>query len=181
MTRRALIACAMLFASPLAAQDINWQLDRINPGFAVQLAYDPGGTYTHRLRGREGPLYVIDSYFEQQQEPSFTVWVNARGNYVGLRTATGLERQYVPHDCKRTIGSCTYTQVEGTTQQTFTRVTTPDPAAGGYNYVEYNGDGSLKLRGFIALDAYGTAGSGFAVDADGTKTTYTLLGVIYPP
>jgi hypothetical protein len=44
----------MLFASPLAAQDINWQLDRINPGFAVQLAYDPGGTYTHRLRGIRG-------------------------------------------------------------------------------------------------------------------------------
>jgi len=171
----------LALATPSAAQDINWQMDRLNPGFAVQLEYDPGGTFTHRLRGRDGALYVIDSFFEKNEQPAFTVWVTARGNYVALKTPDGFERQYVPHDCKRSIGRCTFTEVTGTAQKTFTRVTTPDFASGGYNYVQYDDEGKQMLRGFIALDEYGTAGNGFAIDADGAKTTYTLLGVIYPP
>lgn len=167
------ILCAC--ASIATGQDIRWKSERATPGDYVTIDQSQGGLIHHVFRGKTGNSYITDSNRgpEPKGTPVFTTYTDKDGNYLRWIRSDGYEIQYQPHDCTRTLGQCTYTEVysDGTRKER-TRIT--QATNNGFRYQEFDQDGQFMFGGKIKLDAWGWAGNG-TIDGYKGKQRFRLI------
>jgi hypothetical protein len=100
-----------LAAGQAAAQDIGYKMDRIKAGSTNTFKNFDGMVNTHVFEGKVGEHYVYKTY--NGPDASFP-WIRTRyttptGELVRAEIAGGEVLTYEPHNCVRTLGSCSYT------------------------------------------------------------------------
>lgn len=178
-----LLAVFSTLALPANAQDISWKLPSMKPGDYVSVRQVEKGnrrTQHHLLRGKSGRTFIIDTYEgkKPQGKPISTTTVDKDGNYLSWQNQHGYSIKYKPHDCTRTLGRCTYTQVDSNNEK-LKRLRVTTLVEGGFTYVEYDEDGNWVVKGKTELDHLGSGGDGFVQNVEGRKAKFRLLGSSY--
>ncbi|WP_204114425.1 hypothetical protein [Shimia biformata] len=155
------MAGLILSVSVAEAQDIRWRSEIATPGDYVTIDQSQGGRIHHVFRGKSGRSFVIDSYRGKSPEgtPEFTTYADKNGNYLRWVRRDGYEIRYKPHDCTRTLGQCTYTEIHSDGKKNKrTRVT--EATRDGFSFGEFDDKGNYLFGGRLALDSHGWAGTG---------------------
>ncbi len=160
-----LLVC--LYAAGSTAQDISKKMPQIAPGSTVTMQYNNGDTFTQRFLGKQPfpwgnkSYYVYETFTGQgDQEPNHLVYTLKNGNAVYEMNPYGGVIRYVPHNCAREIGTCSYTRyLPDSNGEHFRRVTAIKP--GGYKFslflIEESGNKRLQITGRATLDDMGIA------------------------
>lgn len=163
MSKEMLIAAfGIVLATSVSAEEIRWKPETEKPGDYVVINQTQAGRVTHVFMGKVGNAYVIESYKGKVKpgERDFTTYLDQDGNYLKFVYPDGSMYKYQPHDCKRVLGTCRYTEIapDGTRQK-LTHVARA--IRGGFEFQVLHEDGEVKLEGQVMLDEHGNAGDGF--------------------
>ncbi|WP_166417377.1 hypothetical protein [Cochlodiniinecator piscidefendens] len=167
----------LLAACVETTPSIRWQSELQEPGSYVSIHQSGIGLIHHVFRGRDGNAHRVESYRGPAPEgiPEFTTYLDQHGNYVRWGNAEGIQAEYQPHNCVRTLGECRFTKTtaNGEVSDWVRRtIATSD----GYSYqLLREGDTEPTYSGHAVLDARGVAGSGAVLGPRGPQTN-TLVG-----
>ena len=154
------------------AQDIRWKPEALRPGDVIVLEQDPYGRIHHVYRGRSGQAHVTQSFRGARVAgtPVFTTLTDDDGNHLRFTRADGTGMRYVPHDCSRTIGRCTYVEqnFDGTSER---RMRITEATSTGFRFREFGEDGTPLFGGQFELDSRGNAGAGRVEGQEGRVVT----------
>lgn len=168
------VLCGLL-AGPACAQDIRWKPELAKPGDYVVIDQGGNGKYAHVFRGKVGKYYVIESYKggKISGKSAFKTSLDRDGNYVKFVYADGATYRYQPHDCRRVVGTCSFTEIspDGTRRK---QTHVAKATAEGFEFQIYDETGKLTDKGKMALDDRGNAGNG-VIYGEGSKYTYKLV------
>lgn len=177
--RFALIVLGLVFALPAAAQDIRWKPEAATVGDYVTIDQSINGRINHVYRGKIGKAYVIESYKGKKTSgpPAFTTYLDRDGNYLKFVAADGSTFKYLPHDCKRVLGVCKYTEVRPDgAREKLTHIA--KAIDGGFAYQILDEAGNVIFDGKTMLDDRGNAGNGYVRGGEITQK-YRLVKTFY--
>lgn len=179
--RHIISALGLLAASAFSASaDISWDINRIAPGSVLTLQGNDGSVYTHLRQPAANGQAKFDTFASDRAGGAFvgSYTTNARGEITQLTTSSGETRQFLPHRCMRTIGTCKYTiRYEDGFQENRIRVT--KETGKGFTYKEY-GQAGLLTSGATVLDKMGSTKSGWTKNhATGKKQKIRQLRAVY--
>ncbi|QUJ77189.1 hypothetical protein KDD17_03975 [Sulfitobacter albidus] len=168
-----------LISTSVSAESIRWKPETLKPGDYTSINQSQGGLIHHVFRGKVGRFYVLDSYrgSSPSGKPVFSTYMDKDGNQVRWVRQDGFELKFRPHDCKRTLGRCQYTQT-GSDGKKEVRLRITEATRNGFKFSEYGSDGKRLFGGNITLDARGNAGNG-RLDGYQGKQRFRLVKQAY--
>lgn len=170
-----ILSCGLL-AGPALARDIRWKPELAKPGDYVVIDQGSNGRYAHVFRGKASKYYVVETYEggKVSGKPAFKISLDRDGNYVKSVYSDGSTYRYQPNDCKRVVGTCTFTEIrpDGTRLK---RTHVAKATAEGFEFQLYDDTGQLTDKGKMTLDERGNAGNGVIYSSGDVKRTYKLV------
>lgn len=169
-----LLALVGFMATTAHANDIRWKSEQMTVGDNVSVKYSKDGLLLHVLRRKSLGSYVWDTYKGNKAEgkPTFTTYSDKDGNAKRWVRADGRKIRYAPHDCRRTLGQCSYKEIHSNGKSySLTRIT--KATKDGFQFQTITQDGKVRLSGSFAIDARGMATNG-TIEGYAGKQTYQM-------
>jgi len=158
--KKSLAILLTLAATQVAAQDIGYKMDAIKPGSTITFKNFDNMVDTHVFEGKTGEHYVFKTYNgpTDAQPLQATVFVTENGEVVRVEKAGGEWITFTPHNCVRTVGTCSYVQKSNKRRpmkyNRFTEVsgnTLTFSVAFNGGKIEYTGFGQLGIHNWPDL------------------------------
>lgn len=166
----------LLFQLPTMAdaKDIRWKSELHSKGDYTIIDQSQDGPMLHVFRGKKNGLFVTDSYKGTQQKgkPVFSTYSDEDGNDVKWVRSDGFFVDYIPHNCKRTLGRCVFKQIDSA-GKTENRERTTQATKSGFRF-STKVEGKFLYKGEIKLDEFGDAGDGWLSGYQGEQK-FTLI------
>ncbi len=141
--------CVAIFAATQTlAQNIDVKMSQIARGSYAIYDTDNGRFVTYVFLGQYGREFVVDVV--QGRDPNgdqrTRYWQDASGNTLRYERP-GATIRFSPHNCRRVVGECTFTEIGATYETRMIRINTP--TRNGFSFVQFAIDGSgnpMKIR-----------------------------------
>ena len=130
---------------------VNWPMVRVG-AYQVYVSHE-GGYLLLQYAGPTETGHKFNAWFNFLPigEPMEQVYTDHLGQIVRYVHVDGSETRYVPHDCSRTIGTCSYTVSLGYGQGSYSATLNTRPRAGGYQFTQTGGGQPGTVRGTVTL------------------------------
>lgn len=167
-----------LASTTVTAQDVSMHIEQIAPGTTIEFEDIDGARSFQSFQGRAG-----DGWIETYPDGTgFDVQYisDADGNMLRIEVDGQIYRTYVPHNCRRVVGECYYTEVTGTDKQRFRRTVTPtdDGFIMVSEGIDKNGNLFPIVRSTVIIDDLGLVLWAHRDFPDGSTYRYWRVGYL---
>ncbi|MFT4716304.1 MAG: hypothetical protein ACJAXU_000775 [Paracoccaceae bacterium] len=172
---RRLVFALVVFLTPnlvnAGSLAIDWAA--LKSGQYQSFRTNEGARLISRYSGQQDGLYLFEVYYGLSPigQPMEKLFLDPDGQFVKSVFENGETKQFIPHDCSRTEGACTFAlKLENGDIHNFSQFTkvTKD----GFSFVRRSETGKVVMRGRAELNAAGL------IRNMATRTPYARRGII---
>jgi len=134
----------LILASSAEAETISVQVQSLKRGDYFAYTSSQFGPYIQVFKGNRRGLYVFEVFKGNSTggAPVFTLHTDAKGQNVRRTNRDGAVEKFSPHDCRRTVGRCSYTYTN-TTGQKFKNSSLIETTNSGFNLSAFDSNGNI--------------------------------------